>query len=38
MKRDRASYLLETLHSLFKSMSYSEKNETVVVVQIAEVY
>ncbi|KAM4053685.1 alpha-1,3-mannosyl-glycoprotein 4-beta-N-acetylglucosaminyltransferase-like protein MGAT4D [Anomaloglossus baeobatrachus] len=37
VKRDKQSYLLETLRSLFSAMSAAEKQDCVVVVFIAEV-
>ena len=37
IKREKTSYLLETLKSLFDSLNDSEKSEVLVVVMIAEV-
>ena len=37
IKREKTSYLLETLKSLFDSMNDLEKSEVLVVVMIAEV-
>lgn len=37
IKRDKASYLVETLKSLFDSMNDLEKNEALIVVMISEV-
>ena len=37
IKREKTSYLLETLKSLFDAMNDLEKSEALVVVMIAEV-
>jgi hypothetical protein len=38
IKRNKASYLVETLKSLFDSMNDLEKNEALIVVMISEVF